>query len=246
MTDLQANIGRNVYEVQNELEGFKISFTIFYSHKIALRSRIKKQKEKSNVTKLFDLMDLFLSEGCSNSLLTKKNSHLTVSNVEKRRKKMHLTFILILVVYSIKNIVDGHVILITSPFYGHMIPLLDFAKRLSEHHYVTYIASASKLGTLKQHASVDENNNSRLKFIGLNDGNDDDYEVSSYNSFKYRKYHLSNSKGKKYSYKCSNSNDTTTNARTTSKITLFRIEHIHVYQYDHYRSVCPSACLGIT
>ncbi len=82
-----------------------------------------------------------------------------------------------------KNV--GHLVLITSPFFGHMIPLLDFAKRLSIHHHVTYVVSASKLDALKRHGFLDENENensgstqSRLEFIGLIDGNDDDYKVS--------------------------------------------------------------------
>ncbi len=66
-----------------------------------------------------------------------------------------------------------------------MIPLLDFAKRLSLYHHVTYVASASKIDTLKQRGFLDENENeksgstqSMLEIIGLFDGNDDDYEVS--------------------------------------------------------------------
>ncbi len=79
----------------------------------------------------------------------------------------------------------GHIVLITSPLFGHMLPLLDFAKRLSLHHHVTYVVSASKLDMLKQRGFLDENENensgstqSRLEIIGLFDGNDDDYEVS--------------------------------------------------------------------
>jgi hypothetical protein len=75
----------------------------------------------------------------------------------------------------------GHIVLITSPFFGHMIPILDFAKRLSLHHHVTYVVSASKLNILKQYGFLDENSGStqsRLEIIGLYDGNDDDYEVS--------------------------------------------------------------------
>lgn len=76
----------------------------------------------------------------------------------------------------------GHVVLITSPLFGHMIPLLDFAERLSEYHHVTYIVSASKLDALKQYKLLDENRSStqpRLELVGLIDGNDDDYKVSS-------------------------------------------------------------------
>jgi hypothetical protein len=79
----------------------------------------------------------------------------------------------------------GHSVLITSPFFGHMIPLLDFAKRLSIHHHVTFVVSASKLDMLKQRGFIDQNDNengnstqSNLQIIGLFDGNNQDYEVS--------------------------------------------------------------------
>ncbi|CAF1490286.1 unnamed protein product [Adineta ricciae] len=78
----------------------------------------------------------------------------------------------------------GHVVLITAPLFGHMIPLLDFAKRLSEYHHVTYIVSASKLDILKQHVSINQTEantsiQSRIEFIGLLDGNNDDYQVTN-------------------------------------------------------------------
>ena len=79
----------------------------------------------------------------------------------------------------------GHIVLITSPLFGHMIPLLDLAKRLSSHYHVTYVVSVSKLDVLKRHGFLDKNEyenddltQSRLEIIGLNDGNDADYEVS--------------------------------------------------------------------
>jgi hypothetical protein len=66
-----------------------------------------------------------------------------------------------------------------------MIPLLDFAKRLSIHHHVTFVVSASKLDMLKQRGFIDQNDNengnstqSNLQIIGLFDGNNQDYEVS--------------------------------------------------------------------
>ena len=80
----------------------------------------------------------------------------------------------------------GHIVLIASPFYGHMIPILDFAKRLSIHHHVTYIVSASKLDMLQRRGFIDEITNEsdssvqpKLDVIGIRDGNNDDYEVSS-------------------------------------------------------------------
>ncbi|CAF1529516.1 unnamed protein product, partial [Adineta ricciae] len=78
----------------------------------------------------------------------------------------------------------GHVVLITAPLFGHMIPLLDFAKRLSEYHHVTYIVSASKLDILKQHVFINQSETNiskqlRIEFIGLLDGNNDDYQVTN-------------------------------------------------------------------
>lgn len=91
-------------------------------------------------------------------------------------------------VYSIGDIHTetrnvGRLVLIAPPLFGHMIPLLDFAKRLSVHHHVTYIVSVSKLNELKRLGFIDEKENrrssqSRIEFIGLIDGNDDYYEVS--------------------------------------------------------------------
>ncbi|UJR11563.1 hypothetical protein I4U23_015743 [Adineta vaga] len=77
----------------------------------------------------------------------------------------------------------GHIVLITSPFYGHMIPILDLAKRLAVHHHVTYIVSASKLDILKRRGFIDGNekndsSQSKLEIIGLFDGNNDDYEAT--------------------------------------------------------------------
>lgn len=74
----------------------------------------------------------------------------------------------------------GHIVLITSPFYGHMIPILDLAKRLSTHHHVTYIVSTSKLDMLRRRGFVhnDTSVESNLELIGLADGNSEDYEVS--------------------------------------------------------------------
>lgn len=105
---------------------------------------------------------------------------------------MLLLFVLLHASTSVWSMVDihnetkhiGHLVVITSPFFGHMIPLLDFAKRLSLYHHVTYVVSISKLDLLKRHGFIDENetNNTtqtKLEFIGLFDNNDDDYEVSS-------------------------------------------------------------------
>lgn len=103
------------------------------------------------------------------------NNSVFFGEKDIERQIMRLVFIILSVCAVAES---GHVVLIAPPFYGHMIPLLDFAKRLSEDHYVTYIVSASKLDTLKRYASVDENTHSQLRFIGLVDGNDHDYEVS--------------------------------------------------------------------
>nr|ACD54606.1 UDP-glucosyl transferase-like protein [Adineta vaga] len=90
----------------------------------------------------------------------------------------------IFVVCSMTDRNTGHIVLITSPFYGHIIPMIDLAKRLAVHHYVTYIVSVSKLDMLKHRGFIDENetndlNDSRLEIIGLYDGNNDDYEATN-------------------------------------------------------------------
>lgn len=75
----------------------------------------------------------------------------------------------------------GHIVIITSPFFGHIIPLLDFARRLSVDHHVTYVMSATKLDALKQRGFLDESSDvslSRLEMIGLLDDNNEDIEVS--------------------------------------------------------------------
>ncbi|CAF1484701.1 unnamed protein product [Adineta steineri] len=86
--------------------------------------------------------------------------------------------------HEIKN--EGHVVLIAPPFFGHIIPLLDFAKLLSAYYRVTVIVSASKLDTLKQRGLAFEDDNKKLvhahsgiDLIGIFDHNDEDYEVSS-------------------------------------------------------------------
>jgi hypothetical protein len=87
-------------------------------------------------------------------------------------------------IQPLKNL--GHVVLISSPFFGQMIPILDFAKRLSIYYHVTFVTSASKLDVLKQREFLVEHLNkklvssySQIDLIGIFDHNDDDYEVSS-------------------------------------------------------------------
>ena len=78
----------------------------------------------------------------------------------------------------------GHVVFVASPFFGHIIPSLDFAKRLSKFHHVTFVVPASRLRLLEQRGFLlkDDSNitpiRSRLEFIELLDGNDDDFQVS--------------------------------------------------------------------
>ncbi len=80
----------------------------------------------------------------------------------------------------------GHIVVLTSPFFGHIIPLLDLAKRLSTYHDVSYIVSVSKINILQRRGFLDEYRvdnsvhpfKSRLKVIGLLDGNDNELEVS--------------------------------------------------------------------
>ncbi|CAF1112664.1 unnamed protein product [Adineta steineri] len=87
-------------------------------------------------------------------------------------------------IHEIKN--DGHVVLIAPPFFGHIIPFLDFAKLLSAYYHITVIVSASKLDTLKQRGLAFEDDNKKLihahsgiDLIGIFDHNDADYEIST-------------------------------------------------------------------
>lgn len=86
-------------------------------------------------------------------------------------------------VHQVQN--GGHVVLISSPFAGHIIPLLDLAQHLSAYYHVTCVVSASKLVVIKRFGLLIENENNTLvstqsgiDFIGLFDHNDKAFEVS--------------------------------------------------------------------
>ena len=52
------------------------------------------------------------------------------------------------------DVSDAHWVLISSPFFGHIIPLLDLSKVLSSHQSVTFVTSASKIQVLKQRGGI--------------------------------------------------------------------------------------------
>lgn len=70
----------------------------------------------------------------------------------------------------------GYVVIVSPPFFGHLIPLLDLAKTLSQYHHVTFVLSSSKLDDLKRRELIPKIVN--LEFIRLFDNNDEDYQIS--------------------------------------------------------------------
>jgi hypothetical protein len=99
---------------------------------------------------------------------------------------MMLVIVLIIVILTSPLSANvGHVVMFATPLFGHIIPLLDFAKQLSMHHHVTIVISAALLDVLEQRHLLFNNNeqNSRLnqnkiEWIGLFDGNTFDHTVS--------------------------------------------------------------------
>lgn len=95
---------------------------------------------------------------------------------------LHFLFGCAFILTNAEYVTDfGHIVVVSPPFFGHLIPLLDLAKRLSEYHHVTFVLSSSKLGELKQRQLIPGNvdHQSRLQFIELFDQNEEDYEVNN-------------------------------------------------------------------
>ncbi|UJR34485.1 hypothetical protein I4U23_021893 [Adineta vaga] len=67
---------------------------------------------------------------------------------------------------------NGHVVIISIPRLGHIIPMLDFAKHLSLYCHVTFIVSISILDKIKN------NNTNQLEFIGLLDNINNENKIS--------------------------------------------------------------------
>ncbi|GAU99547.1 hypothetical protein RvY_10534 [Ramazzottius varieornatus] len=73
---------------------------------------------------------------------------------------------------STVNVIRKHVLLITFPAYGHIIPILELAKRMARSHEVTFAVSECKVEDIKKRElfSVDQENKVRL--YGIKDGLD--------------------------------------------------------------------------
>ena len=69
----------------------------------------------------------------------------------------------------------GYVVIVSPPFFGHLIPLLDLAKTLTEFHHVTFVLSSSKLDELKRRELIPKNLD--LEFVQLFDNNNEEYQV---------------------------------------------------------------------
>ncbi|GAV06794.1 hypothetical protein RvY_16722 [Ramazzottius varieornatus] len=63
-----------------------------------------------------------------------------------------------------------HVLCLTIPAYGHIIPLLEFAKKISAQHHVTFIVSSDKMEEIRQREVLTTEQNNQLEVLALNDG----------------------------------------------------------------------------
>lgn len=63
-----------------------------------------------------------------------------------------------------------HIAVIAFPGYGHLIPLLDFAKKCADYHNVSFVISKSKLGDLKTRELFTEVDKTLINLVGLEDG----------------------------------------------------------------------------
>lgn len=95
-------------------------------------------------------------------------------------------FFVILACSSSVNV--GHVAIFAPPLIGHIIPLVDFAKKLSMYHHVTFVSSATALDLLKHRGLIfkSETQNSQInqfdiEWISLYDEIIIDFEVSETN-----------------------------------------------------------------
>ena len=61
-----------------------------------------------------------------------------------------------------------HVLLLTFPAYGHIIPLLGFGKKVSQFHDVTFALSADLIEQLRQREIITEDEH--VQFYGVPDG----------------------------------------------------------------------------
>ncbi|GAU99495.1 hypothetical protein RvY_10489 [Ramazzottius varieornatus] len=66
-----------------------------------------------------------------------------------------------------------HVLCVAFPAYGHMIPLLTLARKISEFHDVTFAVSESQHEELKRREIL-EDNDAHIKLFGIDDGFADD------------------------------------------------------------------------
>lgn len=63
-----------------------------------------------------------------------------------------------------------HVLILPYPAFGHINPLLDLARKISQFHRVTFAVSEIKLVLLRRHGALNPQIESQINFIGLQDG----------------------------------------------------------------------------
>ena len=67
-----------------------------------------------------------------------------------------------------------HILLMSFPAYGHIIPILELAKKIAAHHDVTFALSASKIGDLKKREIIRASD--PVEMFGIEDGVMDDFD----------------------------------------------------------------------
>lgn len=63
-----------------------------------------------------------------------------------------------------------HVLVLAFPAYGHIIPMLELARKLSLHHFVTFAVSKIKLEALKKREIFSDGSDAGLTWLGIEDG----------------------------------------------------------------------------
>ncbi|GAU99548.1 hypothetical protein RvY_10535-1 [Ramazzottius varieornatus] len=68
------------------------------------------------------------------------------------------------------NVQEKHILFISVPAYGHVIPLLELARKVSKFHQVTFAVSAKMVGDLPERELFDEKVDSRITMYPIADG----------------------------------------------------------------------------
>ena len=89
--------------------------------------------------------------------------------------RIEILFILVLSIRHGTSSTIGHVVIFSPPLFGHLVPILDLARHLAQHHHVTFVSSVSVLSELRARKIIMDDldvagiDGLRIEFIGLND-----------------------------------------------------------------------------